>query len=292
MTQENAAPEVNAEENATTGASEAIQAAYDRIANPGKVQEEVKPKEEAAPTAGTPPEQILSPDEIKELRAQVARIPELEKRLRDEGGRYGALKQSLEQVQQRITDNKKDPSSGDVNVDEILADIKKEFGEGELYNGLKSAFSKMATGRSADPEAIEKIVATKISEAKQAEYTEALGRLSEAHPDWEEIRESPDLKEWTDSLSAKERAKFYQSNNPDYVSDRLDAFVEWKAKKASTPEKKEEPKEEVKPEPKPGPSKRLTSAVLPTNGTKPKQAGEDRMAQIRAAYERVAGNRR
>jgi hypothetical protein len=290
MPQENAAVGVNAEVIAAE-AGESVQAAYDRIANPGKVQEEVKPKEVVAPTVETPPEPALTPDEIKDLRAQVSRIPELEKRLRDEGGRYGGLKKSLEEIQQRIAD-KKEPSGTDVNVDEILADIKQEFGEGELYSGLRSAFSKMANGRGMDPDAIKKIASDAISEAKQTEYNAALGRLAEAHPTWEQDREAPELKEWTDSLSAKERNKFYQSNDPDYVADRLDQFQEWKAKKVATPEIKEPPKEEVKPETKPSPSKRLTSAVLPTNGTKPKTTGEDSKSQVRAAYERVAGNRR
>jgi hypothetical protein len=290
MPQENVAVEVNAEVIAAE-ASETVQAAYDRIANPGKVQEEVK--EVIVPTAEKPLEPVLMPDEIKELRAQVARIPELEKRLRDEGGRYGILKQSLEQIQQRIADKKDTSGASDVNVDEILADIKKDFGEdGELYAGLRSAFSKIANGRGMDPDAIKKIASDAISEAKQTEYTAALGRLAEAHPTWEQDRETPELKEWTESLSAKERNKFYQSNDPDYVADRLDQFQEWKAKKVATPEIKEPPKEEVKPETKPGPSKRLTSAVLPTNGTKPKTTGEDSKSQVRAAYERVAGNRR
>jgi hypothetical protein len=289
MSQENAAVEVNAEVTATE-ASESVQSAYDRIANPGKVQEEVK--EVTAPTVETPPDPVLTTDEIKELRAQVARIPELEKRLRDDGGRYGALKQSLEQIQQRIADKKEPSGASDANVDEILADIKQEFGEGELYSGLRSAFSKMANGRGMDPDAIKKIASDAISEAKQTEYNEALGRLAEAHPTWEQDRETPELKEWTDSLSAKERNKFYQSNDPDYVADRLDQFQEWKSKKAATPETKEPPKEEAKPETKPGPSKRLTSAVLPTNGTKPKTTGDDSKAQVKAAYERIAGNRR
>lgn len=289
MTQESAV-EVNAEATAAE-ASETVQAAYDRIANPGKVQEEVK--EPVTPTAETPPESVLTHDEIKSLKAQVARIPDLEKRLRDEGGRYGALKQSLDQIQQRIAD-KKEQSGPDVSLEEALADIKKDFGDdNELYTGLKSAFTKMANSRGGiDPEAVEKLVASKISEAKQVEYNSAIERLTEAHPTWQQDRESPELKAWTDSLSVKERNKFYQSNDPDFVADRLDVFAEWKEKKAATPEPKPEVKQEAKPETKPGPSKRLTSAVLPTNGTKPKATGDDRQAQIKAAYERVAGNRR
>lgn len=267
---------------------ETVQAAYDRVANPGKVQEEVT-EEIIVPTAETPPGPALTADEIKELKAQVARIPDLEKRLRDDGGRYGALKQMLDQIQQRFAD-KKEQSGADFNVDDVLADIKEEFGEDGLYQGLKSAFSKMANGRSVDPDAIEKIVARKISEAKQAERSAAFERLTEAHPEWDQIRVSPELEEWTQTLSPKEREKFRKSDDPDYVAGRLDVFAEWKAKKPTTPPPEAKP--EPKPEPKPGPSKRLASAVLPTTGTKPKAVGDDKQAQINAAYNRVAGNRR
>ena len=270
-----------------TETSSAVQAAYDRIANPGKVQEEVK-EAVIESTAETPPDSVLTPDDIKELRAQVARIPELEKRLRDDGGRYGALKQSLEQVQQRIADQKEATGSA-ANVDEILADIKEKFGEDELYTGLKSAFSKLAANnRGIDPGEVEKIVSSKISEAKQAQFKEAVDQLTEAHPTWMQDRETPEFNEWRDSLPAKVRDRLSKSEDPEYVSDKLHEFVEWKAKKVATPE----PKEEVKPAVKAAPSKRLIGAVLPTNGTKPKVTGEDRQAQIRAAYERVAGNRR
>lgn len=283
--------ETPAAEVSEPASSSSVQAAYDRIANPGKAQDE--PKEVVAPTAEKPPEPAFSMDEVKELKAQVARIPELEKRLRDEGGRYGALKQSLEQIQHRLTEKKAAPNT-DANVDDILADIKKEFGEDQLYTGLKSAFSKLATGRNADPEAISKIVAGEISKAKQAELKESLSQLDQAHPTWREDRTTPEFQQWRDSLSERERERFARSQDPIYVSEKLDQFQEWKAKKAAAPEPthKDEAKPEVKPEQKPAPSKRLASAVLPTNGTKPKATGDDSKSQIRAAYERVAGNRR
>ncbi len=278
MTQENATTEVEAVKAET---NEAVQAAYDRIANPGKVQEDAK--EEIASTAETPLNQSVSFDDIKELKAQVSRIPELEKRLRDEGGRYGILKQSLEQIQQRISD-KQETSGSDVNVDDVLADIKRDFGEDELYKGLKTAFSKLPKGRDIDPGAIEKIISDKITEAKEKQFEDARTELTELRPTWEQDRETPEFAEWFESQPTKVRDKLRRSKDPDYLVDRFEEFDEWKSKKSVTPA----PKEEAKPIP----SKRLTSAVLPTNGAKPKAIGDDKQAQVRAAYERVAGNRR
>lgn len=272
--------------------NEEVRSAFDRIVNPDKVQE-AKKEDPAASTAeelpaAEPTEPAFDAEQIKTVMAQVARIPELEKQLRDAGGRYGSLKQSLEQLQQRITA----PASGDpvVDVEEMLAGIKEEFGEDGLYQSLKTAFSKLAAGKSVDPASIEKMVTEKIAATKQAEIETAMELLTEAHPTWQEDRKTPEFKEWMDSLPAKERNRFSRSEDPFYVADKLDDFKAWREKKAAPPAKEETPAPAAKTEH--APSKRLTSAVLPTNGTKPKAAGEDdKKTQVRSAFERVLGNR-
>lgn len=260
--------------------SESIQAGYDRIANPEKVQEDLPAK--AEPTVETPPEPEFTNEQIKDALTQVARIPELEKRLRDDGGRYGALKQTLEQLQQRMSTG---GSGAPVDVEEMLAGIKDDFGDdSSVYLSLKNAFSKITTSQAVlDPSVIENIVAEKVEAAKKADLAEAMTLLTDAHPTWMEDRKTPEFQEWRNSLSERERSKFNRSKDPDYVASKLDDFVEWKKVKAATPPP---PKREQQP------SKRLTLAVMPTNGTKPKTSGEsDPKASIRAGYERVAGAR-
>lgn len=272
--------------------SESIQAGYDRIANPEKVQD-VPPKEEpAASTAETPAAEAPAEPALdgEQIRSALARIPELEKQLRDAGGRYGGLKKTLDELQQRLA---APGTAGTADVEDMLKDIKEEFGEEGLYTSLKSAFSKLAAGKSIDPEAVQKMVSDQIAATKQAEEEEAIALLTEAHPTWTEDRKIPEFKEWRESLPAKERARFDRSKDPFYVADKLDDFKAWKEKKVPPPAK-EDPKPVV-PASKTVhlPSKRLTAAVLPTNGTKPKPAGEDDKAtSIRAGYERVAGARR
>ena len=273
--------------------SESIQAGYDRIANPEKVKEDensenasklsVSATVETAASSdvgGTP---AFTNDQIQEVMATLARIPKLEKQLNDTGGRYGALRQSLDQLQQRMSA----PTAGDpADVEEMLKDIKEEFGEEGLYTSLKSAFSKVAAGRQFDPSAVDKIVSEKIAEAKQEELREAIEQLSESHPTWMQDRETPEFAEWKKTLPDKVLKRFNRSVDPDYLSDKLDEFNEWKTKKSvpATPQPQQKPA--------PVPSKRLTNAVLPTNGTKPKAAGaEDKASSIRAGYERVAGAR-
>ena len=280
-----------------TEVSESIQAGYDRIANPEKVQDAPLKEEpaattaEAAPAAETPAEPAFDSEQIKTVMAQVARIPELEKQLRDAGGRYGGLKKTLDELQQRMA---APGNAGTADVEDMLKDIKEEFGEEGLYTSLKSAFSKLAAGKSIDPDAVQKMVSEQIAATKQAEEEEAITILTEAHPTWTEDRKTPEFKAWRESLPAKERARFERSKDPFYVADKLDEFKAWKEKKVTPAPAKEDPPAPVATAKTIHlPSKRLTAAVLPTNGTKPKPAGEDNAKEsIRAGYERVAGARR
>ena len=273
-----------------TEVSESIQAVYDRIANPEKVQE--APKDEPAaptaelPAAETPKEPAFDSEQIKTVMAQVARIPELEKQLRDAGGRYGGLKKSLDELQQRMA---APGNAGTADVEDMLKDIKEEFGEDGLYTSLKSAFSKVVAGRSIDPDSIKKMVLEQVEATRQAEIETAMAQLTEAHPTWQEDRQTPEFKAWMETMPVKERNRFSRSNDPFYVADKLDEFKEWKAK---PPAAVEDPKPVVAPKTERVPSKRLSNAVLPTNGSKPKPAGEDNAKEsIRAGYERVAGAR-
>lgn len=258
-----------------------VQSAYDRIANPDKVQEIVEKATETPPT-----------DDLADLRAQVGKIPDVLKQLNDVNGRYGRLTQRFEEMQARkaTPDNGAASAAETLDVEEMLKGIKDDFGEdGSLYPSLKTAFSKLASQKSIAPEDVKKMLLDEIAANKQAEVDSAMAQLTEARPTWTEDRATPEFKEWKDGLTAKERARLDRSKDPEFVVDRFDDFDAWKAKKASQVVGKaiQDAKKQDH-----APSKRLANAVLPTNGTKPKVLGEeDKSSQIRAAYERVAGAR-
>lgn len=276
--------------------STSIQAAYDRIANPEKENESQPVKTEAPheeppkvehQTAETPPEAAFTSEQIKDLMARVSRIPDLEKGLRDAGGRYGAIKQSLDQLQQRMTT----ASTGNpAEVEEMLAGIKEDFGDdSSLYQSLKIALTKMSGQRAIDPSAIETMVAEKISQAKQAEIDAAENELTEAHPSWREDTRTPHFAEYMETLSARDRSRLQRSNDPDFVSDKLDSFYAWKAAKEARPATPTAPPAQKQEQPT---SRRVMNAILPTQGAKPKPNGEaDKETSIRAAYQRIAGSR-
>jgi hypothetical protein len=258
----------------------AVQAAYDRVANPDKEPVEVV---QESKTAETPPEPILTNDQAKDLLEKVQRIPGLEKQLRDAGGRYGSLKQQLDEIQGRLkTQTTEAESVANVaDAKELLADLRGEFPE--LADKMEGAFSKILASKSGGD--VDKLVSERIQAVKQTEHQEAANILSEAHPDLKEVLDTPEYAEWKATLSERTRKRLDNSYDPFYVADMLDQHKEWlasKTKQPSAPAKKEEAQ----------PSKRLAAAVMPTNGTKQAPKGEpDTKASIRAGYERAAGKR-
>ena len=274
-------------------ANEAINAGYNRIANPNQ-QEEAK--EEKPQTVETPPETAFTNEQAQQLTEQVARITDLEKRLRDEGGRYGSLKQTVEQLQQRIatSDTAKEVAESAVNVDELLKELRGESDSGfpELADALKPAFEKLlaakGNSKSFNPDDIEKLVMARLEAEQSAQTEDGMKQLSELHPDWLEVRAKPEFDEWKASIPERERVRFEKSRDPFYVAEMLDKHKDW-LKSKTTPTKLVAEKQTNDTA---VPPKRLAAAVLPTSGTKVATKGEpDPKASIRAGYERIAGAR-
>ncbi|MFA6972405.1 MAG: hypothetical protein WC208_13550 [Gallionella sp.] len=278
-------------------ATSAIQRGYDAIANPEKVHEveiESTPvlEETKTPTEEIPPEPSLD-EQVKGLQTQIARLSELEKQIekrsRDEGGRYGALKQTLEQLQQKVAAS---PAPGDAaanaaDVDEMMKEISEEYPE--LASSLKGVFSKMLSSKSGaiDPDSVSKLVAEQIKVERKKEFDSALQTVIEKHDDFYTMRETPEFEAWKKSLSARERSMFIRSEDPVYVSEMLDEFKEWRgAQKAVKP-----PETPAKPAHQKS-NARLASAITPTSGTKTPTGELSSKEAIRAGYEKVAGARR
>ena len=257
-----------------------VQSAYDRIANPEKTTEVEQVTQEV--TAETPPEPVLTREQAQALMAQVGRIPELQKQLRDAGGRYGEIKQQVEQLQKRLSTSS---TAGEVaatsaDAGELLKDLRDEFPE--LADKLEGAFSKvMASKGGIDQSGIDQIVSARIQSERQAEIEGAKQTLTEAHPDWQQVINAPTYAEWRATLPPRVNARITASQDPFFAAEMLDQHKEWLASKTT--------KQPAKPA---EPSKRLANAVMPS-GTRGTPQGEpDKKAAIRAAYEKVAGARR
>lgn len=280
---------------ATEDAADAIRRGYEKVSEPDKVQEpeaKVEPtttEEPAAQTEETPP--AINGEQLKDLMARVERIPELEKRLRDEGGRYGALKQSLEQLQQKIAESTttREVAANTADAKELLAELRDEFPE--LADKLEGAFSKVMSSKGGiDQETLTKAVAEARAAEVRAETEELEAQLDEIHPGWEHItgsqakgiKASEKFSEWIGTLLKRDLRRLSISRDPFYIAEMIEKHNEWLAN--HDPKAKE--KEPTQP------SKRLADAVLPTTGAKvATQKTIDPKASIRAGYERVAGKR-
>lgn len=268
-------------------AAEAIRRGYEKVAEPDKVQEQqpeakATSAEQAVQTGETPP----ANDQLKDLMARVERIPELEKRLRDEGGRYGALKQSLEQLQQKIAESKtsQEVAANTADVKELMKEMQDDFPE--LAAPLERVFAKvLATKGGIDQDGIDKLVSERLAAereaARAANDEQSFKLITEFHPDFAETVNLPEFATWKETLNPRLRARLETSTDPYFVADQVDNFKEWQKSKA-----------EGKEPPAAAPSKRLTDAVLPTTGQRvATQKTVDPKASIRAGYERVAGKR-
>lgn len=258
-----------------------IQRGYDAVANPEKAHEEA-----IEPTATeTPPEN----QELVELRAQLGKIPGVLKQLDDVNGRYGRLTQRFEELQTRLATPATTQHAANetaVDVEEMLKEVKESFGDEELYQGLKSAFSKMAANKGVDAESVGALVKERLVSERKAEFDSALTQVTERHPDFYEAKGSLEFKSWTQTLSARDRSMLSRSEDPDYIIEMMDEFKSWHTAEAEKQAEKPAPSIHQKNK------SRLEAAVLPTDGTKPPTKGEpDPKASIRAGYERVAGAR-
>lgn len=267
---------ITEESNATAEA----QAAYDKVANRGNTQEEPKQAVEIPP-ANT---------ELLELRAQVNRIPDVLKQLNDVNGRYGRLTQRFEEMQKQLATPVKTQDAAvadEVDIEELMKEVKEVFGDDEMYQSLKSAFAKSMAGRGRiDPESIGKLVTERIAAEREAEFASNLEQITKRHEDFFTVKETPEFELWLKTLSARERASFLRSIDPDYVGDMIDEFKEWKSSEAT---RQKEPNKQSTP---PKSKARLEAAVLPTNGASvPLKATPSDIEQMRAAYNRIAGKR-
>lgn len=231
------------------------QAAYEaaRGIEPVKEPENPEPPQVEEQTEETPPPEPTLEDRVKEMQTQLSRISELEKQLekrsRDDGGRYGALKQTIEQLQQKLSANG-NTAANVSSVEDVLADVKEAFGEDDLYKSLKSAFTKALSSKGSvvDQDAIDRIVSERFATAEKAKQEEARTTLAELHPDYEDVLfvknadgsiqkgndgipiGKPEYSEWQKTLSPTKLRRLKTSTDPYFAAEMLDEFKDWKAK--------------------------------------------------------------
>lgn len=265
-------------------AEAAEQAAYDEARGIDPMPEQETPAEATeTPTAEMPPEETVSQAQVRELMAQVAVIPELQKQLRDTNGKYGALKQTIEGLQKPATT----PESAAVDLDESLADLKAEFPElADLLKGSLTKVMSRPAAQSMSQEEMDRMVFDRLQVARDTEDRQrrekALEALTNEHPNWVADRQSPQFQAWLETMAPRTQARILRSEDPDYVAERLDDFVSWRDAQTTASASTENQQKS---------RSRLESAITPTSG---KGAAQVAAVTEQEAYEaaRSAARRR
>lgn len=244
------------EEDARAAELASVQAGYNRVpGQPPEVNTEEAPAEEAKPEPHEPPQELVDTrKKVEELEGKV------NERLQKVFNQLGNLSQKLDTIGKSAPESKAAQAEAKVITADSLKKLK-ELGFDEIAEALAEDLSHAISGGS-DPQTIAKITADAVKQAREEDAQETMRKsveaLDKAHPDRIEIRESTEYAEWLDTLSESKRNRFLNSWNPDYVSDRLDEFKDWRAKQAEAKPTPETPTQTSE--------KRLENAVTPTTG--------------------------
>lgn len=159
------------------------------------------------------------------LRQAIAKVPDLEQfrghtaeELRKVHGKFGELQRSIQQLSQSST----------VNSEARKAAVEKLKGE---YPELAELITPLVGG--VDMSAVKQIVDESVSKVAQEanvriEQIQAQMRLTKKHPDWEDVRTTPEYTAWLGQLPQDERQKFLNTWDSDLVSTKLTHFKTWR----------------------------------------------------------------
>lgn len=176
------------------------------------------PKEE--PAAEPPKYAQITEDQFNDLMAKVSQIDEGKRQIDTLSGHLGGMKQVVEGLKQQ----RKSLSAGQ------LKRVAAEFPE--LAEALQSDLSELAGGSGVDTAEIDKRVESVVESrvaAKAVEFETKILRFY--HRDWDKVVVSQDFLTWKGQLPEAERTKLDNSNDGEYIADKLTEFKAAKAAK-------------------------------------------------------------
>lgn len=213
--------EVTTEVTAEQAAFNAVfaEAPADPVETPSEETEQVETATETPPS-----------DELTDLRAKVERIPDLLKRIDDVNGRYGRVVQQVKELQDKIA-TAATPAAAKIAAADASEYLKEMDAEGfeDLAKLIRPSLAKMIDeNKGIAKTEVSQITRQELEAARNAESSarveKAQAVLTEAHPDWAEVRRTDEFKAWLDTLAPRARNQFLSSDDPYYVADRLDDF--------------------------------------------------------------------
>jgi hypothetical protein len=168
----------------------------------------------------------MTEDQLKELLAKAAEVDKLREQQNKAFGALGSLKQSIEQLR-----NQPRPKATAVQVTkEKFAKLSQMFPE--MAEALAEDLNGVLTGSApADVTHIEQAVEQRLQERLEVQKMEFETKLlSTTHPDWQEVRSSPDFEKWMGLLKPEYAHQLQTTWDSRFVSDAMTEFKNWKSK--------------------------------------------------------------
>lgn len=175
--------------------------------------------EEKQPEHELPRMAQITEAQFNDLMTKVSQIDDGKRQIDALNGHLGGMKQVVEGLKQQ----RKSLTPGQ------LKRVSAEYPE--LAEALQSDLSELS-GATVDPVEIDKRVETAV-EARVGAVSVAFETklLRFYHRDWEQVANSPDFIAWKGALPAEELAKLNDSNDGEYIADKLTEFKAAKATK-------------------------------------------------------------
>ena len=205
-----------------------------------EAQEEAKAEEPEAPAVPERKEIIQGYTE-EEIKEKLAQIEKLQKSIDSTNGTYGSR---LAEQQKRIEELQQRSQAVAAMSPKKLSRLKEQFPEiAEILEQDLSEISIQGESQPTfDPNLIEQAVSTRVEslreEMEQKEVAREVKALTRAHRDWQDVASfetlqdgrinwrNPAFGQWVAAQPADVQQTILNSNDADYLSDRLTEFKE------------------------------------------------------------------
>lgn len=177
-----------------------------------------------------------TPDEVAELKAQIAAQ---EQKMKSWEGRITAANNRAKEAEERLAElqqspAKQDPDAGDTDEDLELAEFIEEFPA--LEGPIKTMVKKLAqeivdktVGNVQEKiETVDKRTKEIVATTEEQTIKAHLDAISQAHPDWEEWRDSGKIIKWIESQPSFIQPglnKVYREGTTKEVIEMFDAYT-------------------------------------------------------------------
>ena len=213
------------EEQTIEQATQAFAAGFDDEQTPTPVSVETKP--EVTPEPEAPKLAQITEAQFSDLLAKASMVDESRRQIDTLSGHLGGMKQVMEGLRKE----RKQLTPGQ------LTRVTANFPE--LAEDLQADLADLTGAPQVDPEEFGRRVSTEVESkmaVKSVEFEAKLLRFY--HRDWKEVASSKDFQDWKSTLPEGERNTLNNSNDGEFIADKLTEFKSLRAKASDTAKSK------------------------------------------------------